>query len=118
MPNSTSAAFPNLGNDPSEESPPARVLSNRELRELRKREKKAQELKEKLEVRYDPQLSRQNVVPTPPQNDKKQRELEREKEEKQARELKEKLVVYSTPSLLEERYSDSVTGGVAKGTRT
>jgi len=42
---------PNLGNDPLEDTSPARVLSNRELRELRKKEKK---VKEKFEVRCDP----------------------------------------------------------------
>ena len=42
-------------------------------------------------MRCDPRLVRWDVILTPPQREKKQKELEREKEEKEARELKEKL---------------------------
>ena len=66
------------------------VVSERELRERLKKEKEARELKEKLEVRRDPPLLRQNVILTPPQKEKRRKELEREKKEKEAEEAAKK----------------------------
>jgi chaperone BCS1 len=61
------------------------VVSERELRERLKREKEAREIKERLEVCYDP-LSRQNDILTLLQKEKRRKELEREKKEKEAEE--------------------------------
>jgi len=65
MVNPHSDAFRNFGNDPIEDKPPPRPLSKRELRELRKREKKVGGVPEKREVRRDPHLFQQNIILIP-----------------------------------------------------
>ena len=93
LPGPSGGPPPNLGNNPMEDGKPTRILSKREIRELQKKEKKARELREKLEVRHDPHLLQRQVTLIPPQREEKRKELEREKAEKEARKLQEKLEV-------------------------
>jgi len=90
----TGGVLPSLGNDPPEDKSPARVLSNREIRELRKKEKKAKEFREKLEVCYDLHSSQRHIILIALQREER---LEREKEEKEAREPQERLEVCCDP---------------------
>ena len=48
-------------------------------------------------MRCDPRLVRWDVILTPPQGEKKRKELVREKEEKEAREREEKFEVCCDP---------------------
>ena len=114
----SSNAYPNLGNDPPEEKPPPRALSKRELRELRKKEKKVGRGPEKLEVRFDSHLFQQNVILTPPQMSKGQTRPQLEEEETEGHEFK-KLEVYYDPHIFRHRGILTVAGGeAARRTRT
>jgi len=110
----SSIASPSLGNDPVEDKPPPRALSKRELRELRKKEKKAGAGPENPEVRCDSHLFRRNVILTPPQMGKRQTEPQREKVETENRELKRLEVC---PNLYIFRHDGVLTtaGGEAAG---
>ena len=87
----------NLGNDTPGENTSIKALSNRELRELRKNEKKTRELRDNLEVRYHTHSFQRPATLIPRQREARQKELEREREEKEARERQEKLEVCYDP---------------------
>ena len=110
------SALPNSGNYPSEDSKPTRVLSNHKLRELRKKEKKAKELREKLEVHHGPHPFQRHVVLILLQREEKEKELERERAEREALELEE---VCCDPDFFQEKDVLTIAGGeAAEGTQT
>jgi len=102
----------NLGNDPVENKPPPRALSKRELRELRKKEKKVVGEPEIPEVRCDSHLSPRNGILTPPQRGMRPAKPQREKEETESRELK-KLEVCRHPHTFRHDGVLTVAGGEA-----
>ena len=86
MANPPSNPLSKLGNDPLEDKPPPRASSRRELRELRKKEKKVGGGLEKPEVRCDSHLFQRGVILTPLQRGRRQ--TKREEEEIGTSELK------------------------------